>query len=280
MEKLRKYKIAVVQLDSQNNKGENLKTACRCIDEAAAEGVRLVSFPEMMNLSGENIGEGGGHETIPGYTTKILMAKAREHGIYIHSGSFCEKIPGGEKAYNTSVIIDPEGEIIARYRKLHTFDVTLPDGTVCDESARLHPGNEIVTVDTALGRLGMSICYDIRFPELYRIMALDGAQVIFTPASFTMPTGKDHWEPILRTRAIENGCYIVAPGQIGKKVHFTAYGNSMVVDPWGTVVSRARDTVGVIYAEIDLDYEDAIRAKIPSLANRRADVYDLHRKVN
>lgn len=280
MEKLRKYKIAVVQLDSQNNKGENLKTACRCIDEAAAEGVRLVSFPEMMNLSGENIGEGGGHETIPGYTTEILMAKAREHGIYIHSGSFCEKIHGGEKAYNTSVIIDPEGEIIARYRKLHTFDVTLPDGTVCDESARVHPGDEIVTVDTALGRLGMSICYDIRFPELYRIMALDGAQVIFTPASFTMPTGKDHWEPILRTRAIENGCYIVAPGQIGKKVHFTAYGNSMVVDPWGTVVSRARDTVGVIYAEIDLDYEDAIRAKIPSLTNRRADVYDLHRKVN
>ncbi len=280
MEKLRKYKIAVVQLDSQNNKGENLKTACRCIDEAATEGVRLVSFPEMMNLSGENIGEGGGHETIPGYTTKILMAKAREHGIYIHSGSFCEKIPGGEKAYNTSVIIDPEGEIIAHYRKLHTFDVTLPDGTVCDESARVHPGDEIVTVDTALGKLGMSICYDIRFPELYRIMALDGAQVIFTPASFTMPTGKDHWEPILRTRAIENGCYIVSPGQIGKKVHFTAYGNSMVVDPWGTVVSRARDTVGVIYAEIDLDYEDAIRAKIPSLANRRADVYDLHRKVN
>lgn len=280
MEKLRKYKIAVVQLDSQNNKGENLKIACRCIDEAAAEGVRLVSFPEMMNLSGENIGEGGGHETIPGYTTEILMAKAREHGIYIHSGSFCEKIPGGEKAYNTSVIIDPEGEIIARYRKLHTFDVTLPDGTVCDESARVHPGDEIVTVDTALGKLGMSICYDIRFPELYRIMALDGAQVIFTPASFTMPTGKDHWEPILRTRAIENGCYIVSPGQIGKKVHFTAYGNSMVVDPWGTVVSRARDTVGVIYAEIDLDYEDAIRAKIPSLANRRADVYDLHRKVN
>lgn len=280
MEKLRKYKIAVVQLDSQNNKGENLKIACRCIDEAAAEGVRLVSFPEMMNLSGENIGEGGGHETIPGYTTEILMAKAREHGIYIHSGSFCEKIPGGEKAYNTSVIIDPEGEIIARYRKLHAFDVTLPDGTVCDESARVHPGDEIVTVDTALGKLGMSICYDIRFPELYRIMALDGAQVIFTPASFTMPTGKDHWEPILRTRAIENGCYIVSPGQIGKKVHFTAYGNSMVVDPWGTVVSRARDTVGIIYAEIDLDYEDAIRAKIPSLANRRADVYDLHRKVN
>ena len=278
MEALRKYKIAVVQMDSQNDKGENMKAACRFIDEAAAEGAKLVSFPEVMNLSGDNVGEGGGHETIPGYTTEILMAKAKEHGIYIHSGSFCEKIPGEERAYNASVIIDPEGKIIAHYRKLHTFDVTLPDGTVCDESARVHPGDDIVTVDTALGKLGMSICYDIRFPELYRLMALEGAQVIFTPASFTMPTGKDHWETILRTRAIENGCYIVAADQIGKKVRFTAYGNSMVVDPWGTVISRAKDQVGITYAEIDLDFLDSIRAKIPSLKNRRSDVYDLRRK--
>lgn len=180
--------------------------------------------------------------------------------------------------YNTSVIIDPEGKIIATYRKLHTFDVTLPDGTVCDESTRVHPGKEIVTVDTPLGKLGMSICYDIRFCELYRIMALEGAQVIFTPASFTMPTGKDHWEPILRTRAIENGCYIVAADQIGQKARFFAYGNSMVVDPWGTIVARASDRAGVIYAVIDLDYLDAVRAKIPSLLNRRNDVYDVVRK--
>lgn len=278
MEPLRQYKVAVVQMDSRNDKGANMRIAAQYIDEAAAAGAKLVSFPEVMNLTGENVGEGGGHEDIPGYTTEILMAKAKEHGIYIHSGSFCERIEGEERAYNTSVIIDPEGNIIAKYRKLHTFDVTLPDGTICDESARIHPGNDIVTVDTALGRLGMSICYDIRFPELYRIMALEGAQVIFTPASFTMPTGKDHWEPILRTRAIENGLYIVAPGQYGQKPRFMAYGNSMVVDPWGTVVARARDCMGIVYAEIDLDYEDSIRAKIPSLKNRRADVYDLHRK--
>ncbi|MPN44256.1 Deaminated glutathione amidase [bioreactor metagenome] len=128
-------------------------------------------------------------------------------------------------------------------------------------------------MDTALGTLGMSICYDIRFPELYRLMAMAGAQVIFTPANFTMPTGKDHWEPILRTRAIENGCYIVSPAQIGQKTRFVAYGNSLVVDPWGTVIARAKDEPGLILAEIDLDYEDRIRQKIPSLKNRRTDVY-------
>ena len=278
MEPMRTYKIAVAQMDSQNDKGENMRTACRLIDEAASQGAKLVSFPEVMNLSGENVGEGGGHEPIPGYTTQLLMEKAKEHGIYIHSGSFMEKIPEEERAYNTSVLIDPEGQIIAHYRKLHTFDVTLPDGTVCDESARVRPGDRIVTVDTALGKMGLSVCYDIRFPELYRLMALEGAQILFAPASFTMPTGKDHWETILRTRAIENGCYLVAADQIGQKVRFTAYGNSMVVDPWGTVIARSSDKVGLIYADIDLDYLDAVRAKIPSLINRRADMYDLRRK--
>lgn len=278
MKSLRKYKVAVVQMDTQNDKGKNLETACRFIDEAVMNGAKLVSFPEVMNLVGDNVGEGGQAETIPGYTTEKLMAKAKQHGIFIHSGSFAEFIPGEARAYNTSVIIDPAGVIIAKYRKLHTFDVTLPDGTVCDESTRIHPGDKIVTVDTPLGKLGMSICYDIRFPELYRLMALAGAEVIFTPASFTMPTGKDHWEPILRTRAIENGCYIVAAGQMGKKTRFTAYGNSLVVDPWGTVISRAKDQVGITYAEIDLDYLDTIRGKIPSLKNRRSDVYQLQEK--
>ena len=176
------------------------------------------------------------------------------------------------------MIIDPEGEIIARYSKLHTFDVTLPDGSVQRESARIRPGGGITTVDTPLGTLGMSICYDIRFGEMYRLMALRGAQVIFTPANFTMPTGKDHWETILRTRAIENGVYIVAADQIGKKSEFTAYGNSMVVDPWGTVIARAPDRPGILYAEIDLDWLDSVRSKIPSLKNRRTDIYDVIEK--
>ncbi len=278
MEITRKYSIAVVQMDTGNDKGANLKAACRYIDEAAAAGVKLVTFPEVMNLDGENVGEGGGAESVPGYTTSLLSAKAKEHGIYIHSGSFSEVIPGEERFYNTSVIIDPEGEIIARYSKLHTFDVTLPDGSVQRESARIRPGGGITTVETPLGMLGMSICYDIRFGEMYRLMALRGAQVIFTPANFTMPTGKDHWETILRTRAIENGVYIVAADQIGKKSEFTAYGNSMVVDPWGTVIARAPDRPGILYAEIDLDWLDSVRSKIPSLKNRRTDIYDVIEK--
>ena len=278
MESIRKYKIAVVQMDTGNDKGANLAAACRYIDEAAAAGARLVAFPEVMNLDGVNVGEGGAAETVPGYTTERLAAKAKEHGIYIHSGSFSESIPGEDRAYNTSVIIAPDGEIIARYSKLHTFDVTLPDGSVQCESAKIRPGEGITTAETPLGTLGMSICYDIRFGEMFRLMALRGAQVIFTPANFTMPTGKDHWETILRTRAIENGVYIVAPDQIGKKADFVAYGNSMVVDPWGTVIARAPDRPGIIYAEIDLDYLDAIRAKIPSLKNRRTDIYDVIEK--
>jgi predicted amidohydrolase len=274
----RKYLVGVIQLDSQNDKGRNLERICACVDEAADRGARLVALPEVMNLIGTNVGEGGEDESVPGYSTEILARKARQHGIFVHCGSLREAIPGGDgRAYNTTVMLDDAGRIIATYRKLHAFDVTLPDGTVYNESARIKPGSEIVVVDTPLGRLGFTICYDIRFPELFRLLALAGAQVIFAPADFTMPTGKDHWDPILRARAIENGCYIVAPAQIGKKPKFAAFGSSMVVDPWGTVVARAKEEPGVTIAEIDLDFLDRIRSQIPSLGNRRSDVYDLRR---
>jgi predicted amidohydrolase len=273
---VRKYTVALVQLDSQNDKAGNMEKIAGFIDEAAAKGASLVSLPEVMNYIGDpGKGEKDLEETIPGYSTEILTQKAKKHGIYIHSGSFTEKKPQDTRHYNTSVMIDAKGEIIATYRKLHTFDVTLPDGTVCNESAQIFPGETIVTTDTELGKFGFSICYDIRFPELFRLMALDGAQVFFTPANFTMPTGKDHWEPILRARAIENGCYVVAAAQIGKKPQFEAYGNSMAVDPWGTVIARAKNETGVTYAEIDLDFQEKIRAQIPSLKNRRSDVYSL-----
>ncbi|MEG2428738.1 MAG: carbon-nitrogen hydrolase family protein [Clostridium sp.] len=276
---MQKYMIALIQMDSQNDKGENLRQACAYLDEAASHGVKLVCFPEVMNLIGRNVGEGGGKESIPGYTTERLQKKAKEHGIYIQGGSITEEIPGMTSgktaASNTSVLISPQGEILAAYRKLHMFDITLADGTPFNESDKVRPGQEIVTVSTELGMLGMSICYDIRFPEMYRIMALRGAQIIFAPASFTMPTGKDHWEPLLRARAIENGCYIVAAGQIGNKPAYTAYGNSMVVDPWGTVIARAKDVPGITYAEIDLDYLEKIRGQIPSLKNRRSDLYEV-----
>lgn len=274
---MRNYFVGVVQMDTQNNKGYNLAQAGNFIDEAAGKGAKLVAFPENMNCIGDNVGEGGERpEVIPGYSTNFLMEKAREHGIYIHCGSIPEKRKNEEKYYNTSILLNPKGEIMARYRKLHTFDVTLPDGTEHRESDRVKPGREIVNVDTELGNFGLSICYDIRFPELYRLLALRGAQVLFTPANFTVPTGKDHWEAILRTRAIENGCYVIAAAQIGKKPAMDAFGSSMVVDPWGTVIARAKNIPCVTMAEIDLDYLDRVRQQIPSLENRRSELYQVN----
>lgn len=270
---MQKFMVAVVQMDTQNDKQANWQQMAAFVDEAAAKGAQLVAFPEVVNILSEDPVYA---EPIPGPTTELLMRKAKEHHIWIHGGSISEVNPDGPRTYNTTVLINPDGEIVARYSKLHNFDMTLPDGSSVRESDRKEPGKEIVTVQTELGHLGFAICYDMRFPELFRLMALQGAQIIFLPANFTMPTGKDHWEPILRARAIENGCYIIAPDQTGVKEKFTAYGNSMVVDPWGTVIARASDKPGVILAEIDLDYLESVRRRNPSIHNRRTDLYEIN----
>ena len=158
---IRRYTVALMQMDTQNDKGKNLETACAWIDEAAAKGAKLICFPEVMNLIGKNIGEGGGREEIPGYTTERLCAKAKEHGVYIHGGSITQALPGEKRSANTSVLISPEGKILATYSKLHMFDITLADGTPYRESDRVKPGDSIVTVETELGVFGMSICYDL-----------------------------------------------------------------------------------------------------------------------
>ena len=270
-----KYKIALVQMDTQNDKGKNMETALWYADEAAKEGALLVCFPEVMNLIGRNVGEGGGRGPVPGYSTEPLMEKAKEKGIFIHGGSITEEIPGERRAYNTSVLIGPDGRILSEYRKLHTFDITLADGKAFRESDRVCPGESMETVTTELGVFGISICYDVRFPELYRLLALKGAQVIFVPASFTKETGEAHLEALLRARAIENGCYLVSAAQTGTKPAYTAYGNSMVIDPWGRVTARAGTEPGILYGEIDLAYEEEVRRQMPSLKNRRADLYDV-----
>ena len=270
---MQKFMVAVVQMDTQNDKQANWQQMAAFVDEAAAKGAQLVAFPEVVNILSEAPVYA---EPIPGPTTELLMRKAKEHHIWIHGGSISEVNPDGPRTYNTTVLINPDGEIVARYSKLHNFDMTLPDGSSVRESDRKEPGKEIVTVQTELGHLGFAICYDMRFPELFRLMALEGAQIIFLPANFTMPTGKDHWEPILRARAIENGCYIIAPDQTGVKEKFTAYGNSMVVDPWGTVIARASDKPGVILAEIDLGYLKSVRQRNPSIHNRRTDLYEIN----
>ena len=273
---MRKFTIGILQLDTGNRKDANLKRICDMIDEAAAKGASFVTMPETMHCIGENEGEGGSRvEPVPGYSIEQLSKKAKQHGIYIHCGSVAEEKEGDERYYNTSVFLDRRGAIIGKYRKLHTFDVTLPDGTKHRESERVCPGNQIVNVETELGNFGLSICYDLRFPEIYRLLVSKGAQILLVPANFTTPTGKDHWEALLRARAIENGCYVAAAGQIGKKPDMEAYGNSILIDPWGTVTARASNRPGVVLAEIDLDYLKQIREKIPSFQNRRTDIYEV-----
>ncbi len=269
---MRKYTVGVCQMDSQNDKQENLRIAGEMISENAAKGASIIAFPETMNF----IGKGFRHqaEPIPGETSDFMCQMAKEHHVWLVTGSFPEAHESGNPK-NTLLLIDPSGNIRCKYSKLHMFDVELANGGSFRESAYSTPGDEIVTMQTELGHLGMAICYDLRFPEQFRLMALAGAQVIFLPSCFSLTTGKDHWEPLLRARAIENGVYIVAPNQIGKKSNMTANGKSMVIDPWGDVIARASDRPGSFLAEIDLDYVDAVRRQIPSLENRRRDLYHL-----
>lgn len=274
---MNKFTVAVLQLDSQDDVQKNLDTVVSFIEEAAARGAKLITMPESMNYVG--LDNAGHAEEIPGGPTFQLMSEqAKKYGVWLHCGSIYEKNPNDPRPFNSTMVIDPRGNLAAKYHKIHPFDVVIPNDPVNRESERICPGDEIVTVDTGeVGHLGLSICYDMRFAEMYRIMALEGAQILLMPADFTMPTGKDHWETILRTRAIENGCYVVAPAQYGVKPKFQAYANSLVVDPWGNVIARASNHPQVITAEIDLDYLQQVRRQIFTLENRRPDVYSLLR---
>ena len=274
---MNKFTVAVLQLDSQDDEQKNLDTVVSFIEEAVARGAKLITMPESMNYVG--LDNAGHAEEIPGGPTFQLMSEqAKKYGVWLHCGSIYEKNPNDPRPFNSTMVIDPQGNLAAKYHKIHPFDVVIPNGPVNRESERICPGNEIVTVDTGeVGHLGLSICYDMRFAEMYRIMALEGAQILLMPADFTMPTGKDHWETILRTRAIENGCYVIAPAQYGVKPKFQAYANSLVVDPWGNVIARASNHPQVITAEIDLDYLQQVRRQIFTLENRRPDVYSLSR---
>lgn len=283
-----KFQVAVCQMDSQNDKHQNLKDAENMICEASEKGADLVVFPENMNYMGK--GYRYQAEPIPGPTTDFLTALAKEHGVWILSGSIPEtelndpaeqetvsadKNADKPKPKNSLVLIDPTGNICCKYSKLHLFDVDLNDGSSFRESDTATQGENIVLCDTELGRLGFTICYDLRFGELYRLLSLAGAKVIFVPACFAMQTGQAHWEVLLRARAIENGVYIVACNQIGEKYNMTAYGHSMVIDPWGRIIAQAEDKPGVLMAEIDLSEIEKVRAQIPSLKNRRGDLYEL-----
>jgi predicted amidohydrolase len=198
---------------------------------------------------------------------------ARELGIELVAGSIAERADDGEKVFNTSVLIDPGGETAAVYRKIHLFDVEV-GGTSYRESDAERPGDQIVTAPAAGVELGLSVCYDLRFPELYRILAVRGARVLTVPSAFTTVTGRDHWEVLLRARAIENQAFVVAPNQFGDAPpHYSSYGRSAIVDPWGVVLASAPDRECVIAADLDLDQQERTRESLPSLANRRPEAY-------
>ena len=274
---MRRFTAAVIQMCSGTDRDKNLRTLSGFVPEAADRGAQAAVLPEFAAYRG--LEKERYAEEVPGGPSFQLFSQlARETGMWLNCGSIYEKNPKDSRPYNCSLVFRPDGTLAARHRKLHPFDAELPDGTAVQESAQVAPGGEIVTVDAGtLGRWGLSVCYDLRFCELFRLMALEGAQVLFVPACFALNTGKDHWEVLLRARAIENGCYVVAADQCGPGEEFPAYGRSMVVDPWGNVIARAPDRPGVILADIDLDYVEEVRRNVGTLRNRRGDIYRLER---
>lgn len=266
--------VAVLQMNSGIDKEANIASALDLIDQAAQAGARLVVLPEVWHYIGPDEGNRPTAESVPGPITELLAERARRHDIYVHGGTILETRPGDPGLYNTSFVLNPQGDLIAKYSKIHMFDVVLDGVAQYQESATVTPGDEIVTVDIDGITVGLAICYDLRFPELFRILTLRGAQTIVLPAAFTLMTGKDHWEPLIRARAIENEVYMVATGQTGKHPPGDwCYGHSMVVDPWGIVIATASDGIGIARATISTDRVDAVRRQIPSLLNRRPEAY-------
>jgi predicted amidohydrolase len=275
---MKKLRIGIGQLNTQDDLKKNIEAIEKAVVECTDQGAQLVVFPECSTYLSQN-GAREHAETLQGPIIGKLSQLARKYNVYIHNGSFIEKREGYEKLFNTSVLIDNEGNIAAMYRKIHLFDVEIDENTTYKESNRYQYGDTMVNVKTELGDFGMTICYDLRFPELFRNLAINGAKVIFVPAAFTLFTGKDHWEALLKARAIENQVYIVAPGQFGERpIKKMSFGNSMVIDPWGTVIAKASDRVCSFVADIDLDYVDHVRKVLPSL-NNRVDI-EILKKIN
>ena len=265
-----KFLAAAVQMLASDDKAANLREAERWVRQAAGQGAQVIALPEVFIWRGSKKLEREYAEEIPGPSSTAMAELARELKIYLLAGSILEAIPDSHKAYNTSLLFDPDGRLLASYRKIHLFDVDLANGVSLRESDTRAHGGEIMTAQTDLCVVGLSVCYDLRFPELYRGLAKNGAQLIFVPSAFTAYTGEAHWRALLRARAIENQAYVIAPDQFGKNPKsFEAHGHSIIIDPWGKVLAELADGPGVIMAEIDLEYLANVRAELPALNHRR-----------
>jgi predicted amidohydrolase len=274
-----RWKVAAVQMTSTADVQGNVSRALARVQRAAEQGAALVALPENLAYLRK---EGTPVElrvTLDGDLVGSFGEIARERGIHVLLGSVPEKIARSSRIYNTSVLIGPNGRVVATYRKMHLFDIDAPGEVVLRESRTVKPGDRPVVVDTPLGCLGLSICYDLRFPELYRHLALAGAEVLFVPAAFTSYTGPHHWLPLLRARAIENQCWIVAPAQVGRHdAERSSHGETVVIDPWGKVVARRARGEGTILAEIDREKVRRVRQSLPCLTHLRPQLLGVRRR--
>ncbi len=270
-------KVSLIQMNSISDKAANIAAARALVEKSVAEEAPdWVLLPEQFDWAGGARGDKPANaETLPGGPAYAMaQALAREHRIFIHAGSIMERIEGDERIHNTSVVFNRRGEEIARYRKIHLFDVTTPDGASYKESASVKAGDRVVTYDCEGVTVGCAICYDLRFPDLFQALVEKGAQIIALPAAFTLQTGKDHWEVLLRARAIETQTYICASAQTGSftvgNEQRATYGHSLVADPWGHVVAKASDGIGVVSTRIDPAQVAKVRRMIPVAQHRVA----------
>ncbi|MEV4480291.1 carbon-nitrogen hydrolase family protein [Micromonospora coxensis] len=263
-------RVAVCQLNARDDRAANLAAAEALLVRAAAAGADLAVLPEYVDYLGHAAGMPA-PEPVDGTVGRFFAGVAARLGIWVVVGSFHEAGPDPEHTWNTSLVFDRSGALAASYRKIHLYDVEIPGRVSYLESATVAPGDQPVVVDVEGVRVGLSICYDLRFPELYRQLATDGgAHLLVVPAAFMAHTGRDHWEVLLRARAIENQCFVAAAGQTGDHdPGRTCFGRSMVVDPWGTVLGQVPDGPGLTVVDLDLDRLSTIRTELPSLANRR-----------
>ena len=266
----RRVVVAAAQMTSTADVERNLAIAESLVAQAAVRGAALVGLPEnfaFLRSEGEPVPQ---PQPLDGPWVQRMAALARELRITLLLGSLPEAIPDAPRVYNTGVLLGPDGKTLARYRKMHLFDVDIPGMQSLKESKAVAPGTELVVAETACGRLGLSICYDLRFPELYRELVKRGAQLLAVPSAFTDRTGKDHWEPLLRARAIENLAYVFAPAQVGQHARGRfSYGHAMILDPWGSVLAQVPEGEGVALAEIDLERLERLRRELPALQHRR-----------
>lgn len=266
-----RFPVAAVQMSSVQNKQVNLGVAKLLVEQAAVDGAKLVVLPEYFNYLGHTEDVVAVAEPIPGPTSDMVSDLAAQHGIWLVAGSICEQSTTPGMGYNTSLVFDHNGNEVARYRKMHLFDIDLPDGVTFRESDWVLPGDELVVLDTPFGCLGLATCYDLRFPELFRALVDRGMELLAFPSAFIETTGKAHWEILLRARAIENQIHIIAANQaVRQETILETYGHSMILSPWGEVLGSATDeSEAVVTAEIDLLRLADIRQRLPALKGRR-----------